>query len=115
MPITQIDDKPVSFGAFSADDLTKDEKNMRALKLLTSGLDNSDRRKVLGSIAVKEKWDAFAKIYQDTKDIRRDRISAFLQDYDNTVMGEKESIEEFQARFLTLINSLSHLGEKIEN
>ena len=30
-------------------------------------------------------------------------------------MGEKESIEEFQARFLTLINSLSHIGEKIEN
>ena len=30
-------------------------------------------------------------------------------------MGDGESIEEFQARFLTLINSLSYLGEKIEN
>ena len=30
-------------------------------------------------------------------------------------MGDGESVEEFQARFLTLINSLSYLGEKIEN
>ena len=88
---------------------------MKALKLLTSGLDNSNRRKVLGSLTVKEKWDALAKIYQGSNDVKRDRISALLQDYDNFSMGEKESIEEFQARFLTLINYLSHQGEKIEN
>ena len=115
MPVTQIDNKHVPFRAFTVNDLTKDEKNMRVLKLLTSGLDNSDKRKVLENITAKEKWDALAKIYQGTKDVKRDRISALLQDYDNLAMGEKEIIEEFQIRFLTLINSLSHLGEKIEN
>ena len=30
-------------------------------------------------------------------------------------MGENESIEDFQARFLTLINSLSYLGEQVAN
>ena len=70
---------------------------------------------MLGSPSAKEKWDALAKIYQGSNDLKRDRISALLQDYDNFTMGEKESIEEFQGRFLTLINSLSYLGEMIEN
>ena len=85
LAITKVDGKPIPFSAFSADDWSRDEKNIKALKLLTSGLDNFDR------------------------------IFALLQDYDNFTMGEKKSIEEFQARFLTLINSLAHLGEKIEN
>ena len=84
---------------------------MKALKLLTSGLDNSDRRKVLGSLSTKDKWDTLAKIYQGSIDVKHDRIATLLQDYDNFVMGEKESIEDFQERLLTLINSLSYLGE----
>ena len=115
LPVTQVNNKPIAFNAFSADDWSRDEKNMKALKLLNSGLENSDRRKVLGSLTAKDKWDALAKIYQGSNDVKRYRISALLQDYDKFSMREKESIEEFQARFLTLINSLSHLGEKIEN
>ena len=30
-------------------------------------------------------------------------------------MGEKEEIEDFQARFRSLINSFAYLGEKIAN
>ena len=63
LPITQVNNKPVAFNAFSADDWSRDEKNMKELKLLTSGLDNSNRRNVLGSIIAKEKWDASAMIY----------------------------------------------------
>ena len=115
LPVTQLNNKPIPFNSFSVDDWSKYEKNMKALKLLTSGLDNSDRRKVLGSETAKEKWDALAKIYQGSNDVKRDRISALLQDYDNFTMGVKESIKEFKARFLTLINSLSYLGERVEN
>ena len=93
--VTQIDEKPAPLSAFSDDDWKRDEKNNKALKLLTSGLDNSDRRKVLGSPSAKEKWDALAKIYQGSTDVKRDRISALYQDYDNFTMGEKETIEEF--------------------
>ena len=115
LPVTQVNNKHVAFNAFSVDDWSRDEKNMKALKLLTSGLDNSDRRKVLGSHSAKEKWDTLAKIYQRSNDVKCDRISALLQDYDNFAMGEKKSIEEFQARFLALINSFGHLREMIEN
>ena len=113
--VNQINGKPSHLSTFSADDWKKNEKNNKALKLLTSGLDNSDRRKVLGSPSTKEKWNTLAKIYQGSNNVKRDRISSLLQDYNNFAMGDGESIKEFQARFLTLINSLSYLGEKIEN
>ena len=115
LQVTQNNGKLVAFTFFTAEDLGKDEKNMKALKLLTSRLDNSDRRKILGSLSAKDKWDALAKIYQCSTDVKHDRIAALFQDYDNFAMGEKESIEDFQARFLTLINSLSYLGEQIAN
>ena len=81
LQVTQNNGKPVAFTSFTAEDWTKDEKNMKALKLLTSGLDNSDRRKVLGSLSAKDKWDALVKIYQGSMDVKRDRIAALLQDY----------------------------------
>ena len=95
LQVTQNNGKPIAFNSFTAEDLGKDEKNMKALKLLTSGLDNSDRRKVLGSLSAKDKCDALAKINQGSTDVKRDRIAALLQDYDNFAMGEKESIEDF--------------------
>ena len=47
--------------------------------------------------------------------MKRDRIVSLMQDFDNPSIKEKEEIEEFQARFITLINSLAHLGEEIPN
>ena len=76
--VTQNNGKHVPFGSFTDEDLTKEENNNKALKLLTSGLNNSDRRKVLRSPSAKEKWDALAKIYQGSNDVKRDRISALL-------------------------------------
>ena len=38
--------------------LKKLEKNHKALRLLTAGLRDSDKKKVLSSLTAKEKWDA---------------------------------------------------------
>ena len=55
------------------------------------------------------------KIHQGTDNVKRDRIVSLMQDYDNLHMKDKEEIEDFQDHFLTLINSLTHLGEDIPN
>ena len=80
-----------------------------------SGLGPSDKKNVLSSKTEKEKWDVLEKIHQGTSNIKRDRIVSLLQDYGNLRIKDKEEIEDFQARFLTLINSLAHLGEEIPN
>ena len=51
-------------------ELKEFEKNHKALRLLVAGLGNSDKRKVLASLIVKEKWDALEKIHSGSKDVK---------------------------------------------
>ena len=91
------------------------KKNFKALMFIMRGLGPSNKKKVLSSKMTKEKWDALEKIHQGTDNVKRDRTVSLMQDYDNHRMKDKEEIEDFQARFLALINSLAHLGEDVPN
>ena len=71
------------------------EKNFKALKFIMSGLGPSNKRKVLSSKTVKEKWDALEKIHQGFVNVNRDRIVSLMQDYDNLRMKDKDEIEDF--------------------
>ena len=53
------------------------------------------------------------KILAGSEDVKQDRISALTQDYNNLRMHEKETIGEFQTRFMSLVNSLTYVGEEI--
>ena len=53
--------KPLA--SYKEDDFKVAEKNFKALKFVMSGLGQTDKRKVLSSKTVKEKWDALEKIY----------------------------------------------------
>ena len=94
-------------------ELKEPEKNHKTLRLLTGGLGDSNKRKVLSSLTTKEKWDALEKIHAGSEDVKQDRITALTQDYNNLRMHEKETIEEFQTRFMSLVNSMTYLGEEI--
>ena len=39
------------------------EKKHKALRLLTGGLGDSDKRKIISNLTAKEKWDALEKIH----------------------------------------------------
>ena len=71
------------------------EKNFKALKFVTNGLDPFDKKKVLSSKTAKEKWDTLEKIHQGTANIKRDRIVSLLQDYHNFRMKDLQEIEDF--------------------
>ena len=107
--------KSIKESAYDEADYKKMEKNHRAIKIIVSGLSSGDKAKVLLHKTIKEKWDALSKIHQGNLDDKRDRILALLQDWDNLAMGEKEEIEDFHSRFLTLVNALKFLEEEIED
>ena len=73
------------------------EKNHKALRLLTGGLGESDKRKFFSSLTAKEKWDALEKIHAGSEDVKQDMISSLTQDDNNLRMHEKETIKEFQS------------------
>ena len=50
---------------FTEIEYKKDQKNHIAIKLITTGLSSSDRRKVLAYRTAKEKWDELEKIYRE--------------------------------------------------
>ena len=104
---------PLEIEDLSEAQLKELEKNHKALRLLTCGLGDSDKRKKISSLTAKEKWDALEKIHAGSEDAKQDRIYALTQDYNNLRMHEKETIEEFQTRFMSLVNPLTYLGEDI--
>ena len=106
-------EKPLA--SYEEADFKVAEKNFKALKFVMSGLGPSDKKKVLSSKTAKERWVSLEKIHQGTNNMKRDRIVSLMQDYDNLHMKDKEEIDDFQAWFLALINSLAHLGEDIPN
>ena len=93
----------------------KIERNNKALKLIIHGLSPGDQRKVMSHVTAKDKWDALKRLNEGGTDVKRDRISALYQQYDNLEMKDGEEIEDFHTRFTTIINNLSFLGETIEN
>ena len=97
----KIEVKPLAM--YDKADFKVTEKTFKAMKFVMSELGPSNKRNVLSSKTTKEKWE------------KRDKIVSLMQDYYNLSMKDKEEIEDFQARFLTLINSLTHLGEEILN
>ena len=81
------------------------------MKIIESGRSSSDETKVSPFLTAKDKWDALARIHQGNLDVKRDRITALLQDWEHLSMGEKKDIEDFHSRFLILVNGLAFLGE----
>ena len=110
-----VDKKPLPIEEYNEAQYKQVKKNNRVIKLIMNGLSATDKRKVLSSLSMKDKWDALEKLYQGSNEVKRDRIATLLHDYNTIVMGEKEDIEDFLARFLMIINSLAYLGEHVEN
>ena len=54
--------KPLS--TYTEADFKRAEKNLKSMKLITSGLSSSDKRKFLSSKISQAKWVALEKIYQ---------------------------------------------------
>ena len=70
---------PLEIEDLSKAQLKEIEKNHRALRLLTGGLGESDKRKILSSLTAKEKWDSLEKIHARSEDINRIGFQLYLK------------------------------------
>ena len=64
MAIVDAHNKEIKEENFTEIEYKKDRKNHIAIRLITTGLSTSDRRKVLACRTAKEKWDELEKIYR---------------------------------------------------
>ena len=87
--ITDGNDNVIPENDYDETDFKKEEKNHRAIKIIESGLSIGDETKVSPFLTAKEKWEALGRIHQGNLDVKRDRITALLQDWEHLSMGEK--------------------------
>ena len=87
-----IEKKPLPIKDYTEADYKKVEKNSKVLKLITNGLSATEKRKVLSSLTMKDKWDALEKLYQGSNEVKRDMIATLLHDYNTIVMGDRKSV-----------------------
>ena len=65
MAIVDAHNEEIKEENFTEIEYKKDQKNHIAIKLITTRLSSSDRRKVFACRTAKEKWDELEKIYRE--------------------------------------------------
>ena len=72
------------------------EKNPKSLRLLTGGLGDSDKRKILSSLTAKEKWDALEKIHAGSEDVKQDKNFALPKITTTYVCMRRKPLRNFR-------------------
>lgn len=84
--------------------------NEKAMVLLTNALNPVDASAADSLNTAQEVWEYLQNTYEGTKNMRlhnRDRLIAKYEDFH---MSEGEPVQEMRARFMEIVNELSHLG-----
>ena len=62
-----------------------------------------------------EVWNDLIITHEGTSQVKWSKIDLFRSQYENFYMHENESIDEMLTRFTKITNTLSSLGDKIDN
>lgn len=88
--------------------------NSRAMNTLLSGMVQVKIDKVSSCNTTKEMWDTIIMSHEGTTKVKEVKLRMLMQEYELLKLEKDETIQEAQARFLILMNSLSMLGRKID-
>ncbi|CAM8975462.1 unnamed protein product [Rhodiola kirilowii] len=96
-------------------DYKKLEKNARTLKVLHSTLEPGDLKKVIQFKDPSDIWDSLKKIYEGSKDVKRNRILAVQSEFNSLRQVKNESLHDYHSRFTGCLATLNNLGKKYKN
>ena len=91
------------------------EVNARAQYALTQALNEDDRSRVIDCKSAYEVWNVLIITHEGTSQVKRSKIDLLNSQYENFYMLENETIDEMLTRFTKITNTLSSLGDKIDN
>ncbi|XP_070015681.1 uncharacterized protein [Nicotiana sylvestris] len=104
---------PKTRADYTAEDLKKWEKNVKANKWLVCGLGLDEYSRIQSCNTTKEIWDTLQVAHEGTPQVKRSRGTLLYSQYENFTMKEGETIQEMYTRFTTLTNELKSLGRII--
>ncbi|GJS42347.1 hypothetical protein Tco_0567390 [Tanacetum coccineum] len=94
------------------DDLKKKlAKNNKAKMVIYNALPRKEYERIFMCQTAKEIWDTILVIHQGNNQVKANKIDLLVQQYEQFVIQEEESIDNAFAKFNTIITSLKALDE----
>ncbi|GAU51208.1 hypothetical protein TSUD_188920 [Trifolium subterraneum] len=88
--------------------------DMKVKNFLFQSIDRSILETILHHETAKDIWDGMKKKYQGSTKVRRAQLQALRREFEILAMGDKESVNDYFARTLTIANKMTSFGERIE-
>ena len=85
--------------------------NNRALNALFSVVTNKEFKKISSTKTAQEAWTILQTIYEGTKAVRDSKLQQLTTSFEEIMMEENESFDEFHAKLKDVVNSAFNLGE----
>ena len=87
--------------------------NSRALNAIFSAVTNEKFKKISSTKITKEVWTIIQTAYEGTKDVKDSKLQRLTTSFEEVMMEEDESFDEFYAKLKDIVNSAFNLGETI--
>ena len=88
-----------------------DGLNCKAMSVLYCGLSRNEFNHISSCLTAQQIWLRLEVIHMGTSEVKKTRIRALSQVYENFCMNEDESIDSFFARFSEIVNPWIALGK----
>ncbi|GJY06902.1 hypothetical protein Tco_0373956 [Tanacetum coccineum] len=104
-------DEIVSFHKQNDDLKKKLAKNNEAKMIIYNALPHKEYERIFMCQTAKEIWDTLLITHQGNNQVKANKIDLLVQQYEQFMIPEKESIDNVFAKFNTIITSLKALDE----
>ena len=86
--------------------------NAKALNSITSGITNSEFKKVVNCDSTKEIWDKLVSLYDGDTKVKKKKLKTYRRKFKSLKMDDEEYIASYFLRVAEVVNSLKGLGGK---
>jgi hypothetical protein len=89
----------------------KYRKDRQALTVLYSVVPKDVLQHLVGKKSVKDAWETIKILHQGHARVKEAHLQSLTKSYEDLKMEESETVDQFAARFITLINGIRGYGE----
>ena len=98
--------RPKTRNELTALDRTHLSLNVKAMNILCNALDGYESMRIKGCKSAKEIWDTLCYSYEGSQDIREQKKSMLVSQYESFKIFPYENIDDMYCRFIDIIKEL---------
>ena len=91
----------------------EEAKAPRALSIIFLAISETVFIKIMNCETAKEAWDTLKELYQGNERMRKMQVLNLKRNFSTLKMNERESVQQYSDRLMTLVNKIRLLGEDL--